>query len=139
MYLRNGGVLHIYIKIIFSSSKNGVEMSNTRLKISAINNTYNTEDEYSIPLDISDLICICKEYSLLGQKMQSQIDIILELGVEQSIKNGMINQSSLPHIKNFLQQITKNAYFGDAITQAQECIFFIEDYQKTIENHTITN
>lgn len=114
-------------------------MSNTRLKISAINNTYNTEDEYSIPLDISDLICICKEYSLLGQKMQSQIDIILELGVEQSIKNGMINQSSLPHIKNFLQQITKNAYFGDAITQAQECIFFIEDYQKTIENHTITN
>lgn len=114
-------------------------MSNTRLKTSAINDTYNTEDEYNIPLDISDLIHICKEYSLLGQQIQHQVEIILELGVEQAVKAKLVNANALPHIKNFLQQITQNAYFGDATEQAQECISLLEKYQKTTTNHAVMN
>jgi len=114
-------------------------MSTIDLKTSKVIISHEKEEEYDIPLDISDLIKICKEYSVLGHQIQNQVDIILEIGVEQSITTGMINQSAVPHIKNFLQQITENAYFGDATGQAQECIFLIEKYQKNTEIHTMLN
>lgn len=85
-------------------------------------------EEYNIPIDISDIISICREYNKLGWKLQSQIENILEVGVEESIKNGSVRQDSLPFIKDFLQQIVKNAYFGDATAQAQACIFLLDDY-----------
>lgn len=91
------------------------------------------DDEYSIPLDISDIINICKEYNELGWTIQNQIENIIEYGVNESIKNNLIKIESLPHIKNFLIQITKNAYFGDAVSQAQECINIIENFEKQIE------
>lgn len=94
--------------------------------------TVDKEEEYSIPLDISDIISICRDYNNLGGRIQNQIDNILEFGVEESIQNKAVTKESLPYILNFLQQITKNPYFGDAVSQANECIFLIKEYQNKI-------
>jgi hypothetical protein len=87
------------------------------------------EDEYSIPLDISDIISVCQEYSKLGTNIQNQIEQILDCGVEASIKEGIVKSESLPFIKHFLTKITQNAYFGDANSQAKECLYLIDNYQ----------
>lgn len=101
------------------------------LSVSLTTTTSNNKDEelYSIPLDISDIINICREYNKLGWQIQNQVENILELGVEETIKSGIVKKESLSQIKNFLEQITKNAYFGDAITQAEDCIELIKQYQ----------
>lgn len=98
-------------------------------------NLMNTEtktetEEYSIPLDISDIISICREYNKLGWQIQNQVENILEVGVEESIKTGFVKQQSLPHIKNFLKRICENAYFGDAVSQACDCIELINQYEE---------
>ena len=87
------------------------------------------EEEYSIPLDISDIISICREFNKLGWQIQNQVENILEVGVEESIKSGIVKKESLPHIKSFLLAICRNAYFGDAVAQAQDCVALIQDYQ----------
>jgi hypothetical protein len=92
-------------------------------------NSINNEEEYSIPLDISDIINICREYNQLGWSIQGQVENILEVGVEESIKTGMVKKESLPHIKRFLKAIGRNAYFGDAVSQAQDCIKLIQAYE----------
>jgi len=86
------------------------------------------EDEYSIPLDISDIINICREYTKLTWQTQSYIESILEMGVDEAIKSGSVQQDSLPHIKNFLLKICDNSYFGDATSQAKEAIYLIDTY-----------
>jgi hypothetical protein len=96
----------------------------------------NEQEEYSIPLDISDIINICREFSKLGWQIQSQVENILEVGVEESIKSGIVKRESLPHIKSFLRAICKNPYFGDAISQARDCIILIQDYE---ERHKIVS
>lgn len=88
------------------------------------------DDEYSIPLDISDIINICREYNSLGWNIQNQIESILECGIEESIKSGMVQRTSLPHIKHFLTRISQNAYFGDAVSQAHDCIKLILQYEE---------
>lgn len=88
-----------------------------------------SEDEYSIPLDISDIINICREYNKLGYQIQNQVENILDIGVEQAIQTGNVKRESLPHIKSFLKSICSNAYFGDAVDQAHDCIFLIEEYE----------
>lgn len=88
------------------------------------------DDEFSIPLDISDILFICKEYNKLGWQIQNQVESILEIGIEESIKSGHVKRISLPHIKHFLQAICKNAYFGDAIAQATDCIELINLYEE---------
>lgn len=87
------------------------------------------EEEYSIPLDISDIINICREYNKLGWKIQNQVENILEVGVEESIKQGIVTKESLPQIKNFLKSISSNAYFGDAVSQSNDCIKLIREYE----------
>ena len=91
--------------------------------------TKETNDEFNIPLDISDIISICKDFNSLGWHIQNQIENILEVGVEESIKSGFVKQESLPYIKFFLHKICKNAYFGDAVSQAQDCIKLIQQYE----------
>lgn len=90
----------------------------------------NTEEEFSIPLDLSDIIFICQEYYKLGWHIQSQIEYILENGVDESVKSGVVKKEALPHIKNFLKQIYDNGYFGDASSQAQDCIELIKQYEE---------
>jgi hypothetical protein len=87
------------------------------------------EEEFSIPLDISDIINICREYNKLGWQIQNQVESILDIGIEESIKINVLKKESLSHIKNFLKRITDNAYFGDATTQAEDCINLIEMYE----------
>ena len=89
-----------------------------------------SDDEYDIPLDISDIINICREYNKLGWQIQNQVENILEVGVEESIKTGNVKEQSLPHIKDFLKRICENAYFGDAVTQAHDCINLIQQYEE---------
>ncbi len=87
------------------------------------------EEEFSIPLDISDIINICKEYNKLGWNLQNQIENILEFGIEESIKYGYVKQESLVPIKHFLIAISNNPYFGDAGSQATDCIQIIREYE----------
>src|SRR5271157_6352337 len=79
----------------------------------------NKDEEFSIPIDISDIISICKDFNSLGWQVQNQIENILEIGVEESIKSGNVKPESLPRIRYFLHRICNNAYFGDAVSQAQ--------------------
>lgn len=88
-----------------------------------------TDEEYDNPLDISDIINICREFNQLGWQIQGQVELILEVGVEESIKTGMVKQSSLPHIKKFLHAICRNVYFGDAVSQAHDAIRLITDFE----------
>jgi len=97
------------------------------------------ESEYSIPLDITDIITICREYNKLGWKIQAQVESILEFGVEDSIKNNFVKQESLIHIKDFLERICDNPYFGDATTQATEVIYLIKSYLETHKQFKIIN
>lgn len=91
--------------------------------------TNKLNDEFeSIPLCMDDIITICREYNKLGFQIQNQVDTILELGIEESIKNGSVKKESLLHIKSFLKAITNNPYFGEASQQAEECIWLINDY-----------
>jgi len=91
--------------------------------------TSTDEEEYSIPLDISDIIAVCREFNKLGWNIQNQVEQILEVGVEESIKSGNVKRESLPHIKSFLKSIGQNAYFGDAVSQAHNCIKLIQNYE----------
>lgn len=93
-------------------------------------NVIKQDDEYSdIPIDISDIISICREFTKLTWQMQGQIDSILELGVEESVNTGLVSKSSLPHIKSFLQKVCENPYFGDAVSQAKDCVKLIQNYE----------
>lgn len=108
------------------------ELDTTTLVSSSTEN----DDEYSIPLDISDIITICREFNKLGSQIQNQVEQILEVGVDESIKSGHVKRESLPHIKTFLRAIGQNAYFGDAVTQAHDCVKLIQNYET--ENKVIS-
>jgi len=94
-----------------------------------LNKIKEKEDINGAPIDISDIISICKEFSSLGINMQNQIDNILDLGIDRAIKNGLVKTQSLPHIKQFLQQIVKNVYLGDASEQANEVLLAIKGFE----------
>lgn len=97
------------------------------------------DDEFSIPLDISDIISICKDFNSLGWQIQNQVENILEVGVEESIRSGNVRKESLPRIKFFLRKICDNAYFGDAVSQAQDCIRLIQDYEEAHQIRHVSN
>lgn len=107
--------------------------------LTLVSSTSNQEEEYSIPLDISDIIAICREFNKLGWQIQNQVENILEVGVEESIKSGIVKPQSLPHIKSFLHAISRNAYFGDAVSQAEECICLIEEYEAVYKSPIALN
>ena len=88
-----------------------------------------TNDEYSIPIDIGDIISICKDFSLLGWQVRNQIESILEHGVDSAIKSGYVKPESLSRIKYFLHRICECVYFGDAVLQAQDCLRLIQQYE----------
>ena len=104
-------------------------MSAQSLKDFTINSS-SSDEEFSIPLDISDIINICKEYNKLGWQVQNQVEHILDLGIEECIKQGYVKKESLLKIKQFLLAIGKNPYFGDAVSQAHDCIYLISEYEK---------
>lgn len=88
------------------------------------------DDEYSIPLCIDDIITICREYNKLGWHIQQQVENILEVGIEDSIKSGYVKREALPLIKNFLRSVSDNPYFGEAVDQAHDVIRLIQQYEK---------
>src|SRR5208283_4040239 len=99
------------------------------ISLNEVNTSTKEDEEFSIPLDISDIISICKDFNSLGWQVQTQIDNILENGVEESIRNGSVKQDSLPRIKYFLRRICGNVYFGEAVEQAQDVILLIKQYE----------
>jgi hypothetical protein len=96
------------------------------------------EEAFDIPLDISDIISICREYSKLGFQMQQQVELIMDLGISDAINSKAVSASALPHLKHWLQQVIRNPLFGDAGDQAAETVRAIEDYQE-LHPTTITN
>ena len=103
-----------------------------------INPNLDKEDEFSnIPLCINDIISICMEYNKLGYNIQHQINNIVELGVDESIKSEVVKVEALPYIKDFLYSITRNPYFGEAIDQAKECIFLIKEYESVNKKNNL--
>jgi hypothetical protein len=108
-------------------------MTPNEIKTSSLiqTSTSNHQDqEYNIPLCMEDIISICKVFGSLGWQIQNQIDNILDMGIEEAIKNGNVKETSLPHIKYFLNTICDNPYFGDAVAQAQDCLFLIHQYEE---------
>jgi len=101
--------------------------------------TNDKDDEYSIPIEISDIINICREFTKLTWQMQSQIDSILEMGVEEAVNSGNVQRTSLPHIKSFLLRICDNAYFGDAVSQSYDCIRLIQQYEEIHKIDLVSN
>lgn len=91
--------------------------------------TTDQSEELDIPIDLSDIISICREYNKLGWQIQQQVENILEIGVEEAIKSGYVRKESLPFIKSFLKAIAQNVYFGDAVSQADECVKLIQQYE----------
>jgi hypothetical protein len=100
------------------------------LKLNETTASSDQDEEYNIPLDISDIIQICREYNQLGWHIQQQVESMLEVGIEESIKTGYVKKEALPLIKNFLRQLSRNPYFGDAVSQAHDCIILIQRYEK---------
>jgi hypothetical protein len=94
------------------------------------------QDTLDIPIDLSDLIALCEAYSQMTRGMQQQANDLIELGIEDALKTKAVSTSSLPHIKAFLQQVQRNPLFGDAVAQAQEAIWLIEEWQMA---HPITS
>jgi hypothetical protein len=80
------------------------------------------------PLCLDDIISICKEFNQLG--IQSQIDNLLDMGVEEAINSGTVKQKYLPSIKYFLGKIMANPLFGEARDQAQDCLGLIGIYEE---------
>lgn len=87
------------------------------------------EEDFEIPLDIEDIIVICREYSKLGWSLQGQIEAILEKGAEEAIAEGLVKKEALPHIKEFLQRIITSICVGAAASQATDCIYLIDTYR----------
>lgn len=101
------------------------------VKFTSSQTTDKDEENFENPIDISDIINVCKEYSRLGWQIQHQIECITETGIEEAIKSGTVKITSLPLIKHFLQSVSENPLFGDASYQANECIALIENYELT--------
>jgi hypothetical protein len=116
-----------------------MELHMTAHELDNLGFAVSNDEEYSIPLDISDIISICREYNKLGWQIQNQVENILEVGVEESITSGIVKRESLPHIKHFLQSICRNAYFGDAVSQAHDCINLIVEYESQHKNDSVLN
>jgi len=87
------------------------------------------QNDIDIPIDITDIIGVCKEYSSLGWQIQNQIEAIKDFGLEESVRRGIVKAQSLPIIKDFFKKIVDNAWFGDAAEQAYEFIMLIDDLE----------
>lgn len=98
---------------------------------SVIENSPSLEEKETvdIPIDIGDIISVCKEYSALGWQIQGQIEAIKEFGLEDAVIKGAVKAQSLPIIKDFFEKIVENAWFGDAAEQAYELVLLIDDLQ----------
>jgi len=106
------------------------------LELQLVETNTKQQDDLDIPLSMFDILNVCREYSLLGWQIQSQVEQIVDLGIEDAILSKAVAVSSLPHIRAFLQQVIRNPLFGDAADQAQECVMLIDAYQ---DKHPITS
>jgi hypothetical protein len=87
------------------------------------------EDEKNIATDLSDIIAICKHYTILGNGIQRQIEYIMENGIEEAINSGKVNSETLPHIRDFLKSITDRTIGLDAVDQCFAVIMMIDNYE----------
>ena len=86
------------------------------------------EDEFSSPIDMSDVLEICLEYSKAGPKIQNQINMIWEEGLDYSLD--LIEKENIPFIINFFNKISNNPLFGDASSQAKDVVEKLNLYSK---------
>jgi hypothetical protein len=98
-----------------------------------------SSEELSLPLDMSDILSACKDYSKLGWQIQNQIEEILDLGVEEAMMAGLVSATSLPHIREFLKQIAANPLWEEAGYQANEAIGKIDEYLEKYPSLSFAN
>lgn len=89
------------------------------------------DDEFDIPMSISDIIEVCQEYSKL-ENLQDCIEDVIDDNVDALIKSGKLNIKSIPKLLVFLDKISNNPYFGDASYQAEQLIITLK---KCMRNH----
>lgn len=92
------------------------------------NAKFDLNEQYDIPIDVSDLLTLCKRFSQLGWKIQSQVEYVVENGLEEALESGVITADSLPHIRSFLKLICENVYFGDAADQCLDVLTKLDDF-----------
>jgi hypothetical protein len=92
-----------------------------------------------IPLDLSDLLTVCREYTKLGLNLQHQVEILIEYGVDTAINQRLVSRSALPHIRAFLKVIGSSWVFGDSSLQASDLIDAIDCYQHQHPYQPLTN
>lgn len=87
------------------------------------------ENTVDIPIDISDILNICKEYNKLGWYIQMHMEYLIENGIDEAVNSGRVDKLALPHIKDFLTKVCDNGYFGDAADQARDLIALLDNYE----------
>lgn len=106
-------------------------MTNIANKLNGSMEVENTEEtKLDLPTDIGDTLEICKQYMMLGLNIQTQLEWLIELGIEEAITERKVNVEALPHIRNFLENITEKM-FGDIIEQSYEVMMMIDNYELT--------
>lgn len=87
-----------------------------------------------IPLHISDLTSICKQFSKLSSKSKVVLELILDEGIE-AINTGKISYAEVYELKEFLLTIKDNPLFGDASQQADLILNEITYFYKPQISH----
>ncbi len=80
-------------------------------------------------IDLSDVLEVCRQYTVLGWGTQNQIECLAECGVEEAIDSGKVNRQALPHIRDFLQSITERLINSDVVDQAYSILMMIDHYE----------
>lgn len=103
-------------------------MTNNGLNAKYVSLPNSERSEADIPLDISDILTVCKNYAVLGINIQQQIECIMEMGIDEAVSSGKVKIEVLPHIRQFLKSIT-DYFLGDAVDQSFAVIMMIDDFE----------
>lgn len=85
-------------------------------------------NDNDIPIDLSDVLNVCRNYAVLGINIQQQIEHIMEMGIDEAISSGTVKIEVLPHIREFLKLITDNL-LGDIVDQCFALMMMIDDFE----------
>lgn len=87
------------------------------------------ESASSAAVDLTDILEVCKQYTVLGWTIQHQIECLIENGVEEAVNSGKVNSQVLPHVREFLKSITERLINTDVVDQAYAVIMMIDHYE----------
>lgn len=101
-------------------------MANEFIKASGVVQYENKSE--SAPTDISDILNICKHFSQLGWRLQVQLEMIMENGVEEAMSGGQVDANALLGIRGFLKVVSDNELLGEVSEQCFATMMMIDHY-----------